>query len=313
MPAGDTVLMPQPDEPVYGHIDLHTHSFYSDGSSSPRTLLEEAHRKGLSAVALTDHDTVAGIPDFLEAAQDFPDIEAIAGVELSSVYAARELHIVGLWIDHTSPELLSYLEEQRQKRCERNETMRKKLISLGYSFDWDEPEFDKVEFSNIGRPHIANVMCRKYGFASPQEVFEKLIGHNRGAYVRRDLPFPSQAIAAIRSAGGVAVWAHPTYRERNERSFVKKMAKRLAARGLGGIEAFYTLFGPNETQMVTEIAELTGLARSGGSDWHGDNSPGIEVGTGKGGLRVPDELLEPLRAARAVEKCVTVVAQDEQV
>ncbi|MBO5644016.1 MAG: PHP domain-containing protein [Lentisphaeria bacterium] len=292
--------MPQPEEPIYGHIDLHTHSFYSDGSGSPRELLEEAKRKGLSAVALTDHDTVAGIPDLLDAAKDFPELEAIPGVELSSVYAARELHIVGLWIDHTSEELISYLEEQRVKRCSRNETMRKKLASLGFPFDWDEPEFAQVEFSNIGRPHIANVMCRKYGFDTPQTVFEKLIGHNRPAYVRRDLPYPAQAITAIRSAGGVAVWAHPTYREKNERNFVKKMAKRLAASGLGGIEAYYTLFGPNETRMVTEIAELTGLAKSGGSDWHGKNSPETEVGTGKGGLRVPDSLLEELRRFRNV-------------
>lgn len=291
--------MPQPLEPIPGHIDLHTHSFFSDGSGSPRELLEEARRKQLTAVALTDHDTVSGISDFIEAAKDFPEIEAIAGVELSSIYAARELHIVGLWIDHTSEQLISYLEEQREKRCERNHTMRRKLISLGYDFDWDEPEFSQVEFSNIGRPHIANVMCRKYGFSSPQEVFEKLIGHNRPAYVRRDLPFPSQAINAIRSAGGVAVWAHPTYREKNERNFVKKMAKRLKERGLGGIEAYYTLFGQNETRMVTEIAELTGLARSGGSDWHGKNSPEVEVGTGKGGLRVPDTLLDELRAQKS--------------
>ena len=223
--------MPQPIEPIPGHIDLHTHSFYSDGSASPRELLEEARRKQLTAVALTDHDTVSGIEDFLNAAKDFPEIEAVAGVELSSIYAARELHIVGLWIDHNSPELQQYLELQREKRCERNHTMRRKLLSLGYEFDWNEPEFDKVEFSNIGRPHIANVLCRKYGFNSTQEVFEKLIGHNRPAYVRRDLPFPSQAINAIRSAGGVAVWAHPTYREKNERSFVKKMAKRLKERG----------------------------------------------------------------------------------
>ena len=293
--------MPQPIDPIPGHIDLHTHSFYSDGSASPRTLLEEARRKQLTAVALTDHDTVKGIPDLLEAAKDFPEIEAIAGVELSSVYAARELHIVGLWIDHTSPVLTEYLEKQRLKRCERNETMRKKLISLGYTFDWDEPEFAKVEFSNIGRPHIANVMCRKYGFTSSQEVFEKLIGRSRPAYVRRDLPFPAEAIAAIRAAGGAAVWAHPTYREKNERSFVKKMSKKLKEKGLCGIEAYYTLFGPYETQMVTEIAGLVGLACSGGSDWHGKNSPDIEVGTGKGGLRVPDTLLNDLR-----QKCVTV-------
>lgn len=287
--------MPQPLEPIPGHIDLHTHSFYSDGSEAPGVLLEEARRKQLTAVALTDHDTVNGIGDLLDAAKDFPEIEAIAGVELSSIYAARELHIVGLWIDHTNKELADYLEQQRIKRCQRNETMQRKLKSLGYDFDWDEPEFAQVEFSNIGRPHIANVMCRKYGFSSPQEVFEKLIGHNRPAYVRRELPFPSQAIAAIRSAGGVAVWAHPTYREKNERTFVKKMAKRLKEKGLGGIEAYYTLFGPAETAMVTEIAQLTGLARSGGSDWHGKNSCEVEVGTGKGGLRVPDTLLEELR------------------
>ena len=96
----------------------------------------------------------------------------------------------------------------------------------------------------------------------------------------------------------MAVWAHPTYREKNERNFVKKMAKRLKERGLGGIEAYYTLFGPNETRLVTEIAELTQLACSGGSDWHGTNTPEVEVGTGKGGLRVPDTLLEALRAQK---------------
>ena len=161
--------MPQPEEPIYGHIDLHTHSFYSDGSGSPRELLEEAKRKGLSAVALTDHDTVAGIPDLLNAAKDFPELEAIPGVELSSVYAARELHIVGLWIDHTSEELISYLEEQRVKRCSRNETMRKKLEEprecyMTYTTERAEKEALKLYKSELGCNHqqAIEAYCRDW-------------------------------------------------------------------------------------------------------------------------------------------------------
>lgn len=284
-----------PDWEAGRQVDFHCHSCYSDGSATPAELLLLADKIKLKAVALTDHDTVSGIPEFLREAEKYPDLEAWSGVEISTDYFSRELHIVGLLVDHHSEALLSFLEKMREQRKIRNEMIQKKLFSLGYQFSWDEPEFARVEFSNIGRPHFAGVLVRKYGFANTQEVFQKLLGHSRPAYVRRKLPTPEEAVKVIRQAGGVPVWAHPVYRERNERRFVTRLAKKLRAAGLEGIEGFYSMFGKAESTMVQEIAQLTGLAVSGGSDFHGTNFPEINLGYGHGGLRVPSELMTELK------------------
>ena len=282
----------------YRYIDLHCHSNHSDGSDSPAQLLRLADELRLRAIALTDHDTVSGLPEFFAAASAYPETEPIAGVELSVGYGARELHIVGLFIDPEEKSLQAFLLQQRRNRIRRNEEMGRKLKSLGYFFAWDDPVFSKVSFDNIGRPHIAAVLQKHYRFGSRQEVFDKLLGHGRPAFVRRQLPEPAEAIAAIRQSGGVAVWAHPTYRGRNERSTVKRLAQKLRAVGLEGIEAYYAMLGKAETDLVLEIAELVGLAPSGGSDYHGENAAGPMLGCGCGGLRVPAELLDELKRRR---------------
>lgn len=282
----------------YRYIDLHCHSNHSDGSDSPKELLRLADELRLRAIALTDHDTVSGLPEFFAAASAYPETEAIAGVELSVGYSARELHIVGLFIDPEEQSLQTFLFQQRQNRIRRNEEIWRKLKSLGYPFAWDDPVFAHVSFDNIGRPHIADVLQKHYGFSSRQEVFDKLLGHGRPAFVQRRLPESAAAIAAIRQSGGVAVWAHPTYRGRNERSFVKRLAKKLRAIGLEGIEAYYAMFGKAETDLVLEIAELADLAPSGGSDYHGKSDAGPMLGCGCGGLRVPAELLAELKRRR---------------
>ncbi len=272
-------------------IDLHTHSNCSDGSCTPSELVQLAAAANLAAVALTDHDTVTGIPEFLEAAKVHPELTAVAGVELSTLFGNRELHIVGLEIDHNNPELLDFLAEMRQRRQERNEAIRLKLNSLGYPVTWDDPAFaDVTDNSSVGRPHFARALMEKYGFASLQAVFDKLLKRGCPAYVPRELPDPARAINIIHAAGGVAVWAHPVYRERNERAWCKRIMKRFAPLGLDAVEAYYSMFGPGETALVKELAELYGLSLSGGSDFHGANSPNIQIGTGAGGLRIPQEL-----------------------
>ena len=279
------------------YIDLHVHSNSSDGSDSPGEIVKIAASSNLAAVALTDHDSVGGIPEFLEAARHFPGIEAIPGVEISTMFGNRELHIVGLFLDHTNPDLCAFLEEMRKNREIRNEAIRRKLNSLGYPLTWDHPALAAAgDTASIGRPHFARALMEDYGFPSLQSVFDKLLKRGCPAYVQRTLPDPVRAFDAIHAAGGVSVWAHPVYRERNERAWARRVMKRFAPLGLDAAEGYYSLFGPGETQMMIELTRTYQLALSGGSDYHGANSPNIALGSGAGKLRVPAELLGPLKA-----------------
>ena len=222
---------------------------------------------------------------------------ALGVLQISTMFGNRELHIVGLFLDHKNPELCSFLEEMRQNREIRNEAIRRKLNSLGYPLTWDHPALATAgDTASIGRPHFARALMEDYGFPTLQSVFDKLLKRGCPAYVQRTLPDPVRAFDAIHAAGGVSVWAHPVYRERNERAWARRVMKRFAPLGLDAVEGYYSLFGPGETQMMIELAQIYELALSGGSDYHGRNSPNISLGIGAGRLRVPAELLGPLKA-----------------
>ncbi|MBQ9804257.1 MAG: PHP domain-containing protein [Lentisphaeria bacterium] len=278
------------------YIDLHTHSTASDGTFAPAEIFALAAELRLSAVALTDHDTVAGLEEFLAAAKDHPECEAVPGVELACMLYMREIHILGLFINCRSAVLTEFLEKCRIERAKRNRDIFLKLHFLGYDLDLSMPEFGGKELDAIGRPHFARALRAHYdGFTTSQMVFDKLLGHNRPAWVPRKLPSPAEAIAAIHAAGGVAVWAHPVSRDTTERAYLTRACRKLAAQGLDGIEAYYSLFSANETALVTETAARYGLALSGGSDFHGENSANVVLGFGAGGLRVPEQLLYGLK------------------
>ena len=280
------------------YIDLHTHSTASDGTAAPAEIFAIASELQLAAVALTDHDTTAGLAEFTAAAAEHPECEAICGVELACSFMSREVHIVGLFINPASPELAGIIENARQERMRRNRDLFVKLDLLGYKLALEMPEFSNLPLDGVGRPHFAAALVNRYGFAHPRQVFEKLLGKNRPAYIPRRLPEPAGAINAIHAAGGVAVWAHPVRREANERAYLKRAARKLAALGIDAIEGYYSMFSANETAMVHEVAAPLGLAISGGSDFHGANSPDVVLGFGAGGLRVPAELLIALKAKR---------------
>lgn len=279
-------------------IDLHTHSTASDGTAAPAEIFAIACDLQLAAVALTDHDTTAGLAEFTAAAAEHPECEAICGVELACSFMSREIHIVGLFINPASTELADFIENARRERMRRNRDLFVKLDLLGYKLSLDMPEFSDLPLDGVGRPHFAAALVNRYGFAHPRQVFEKLLGKNRPAYIPRRLPEPAGAINAIHAAGGVAVWAHPVRREANERAYLKRAARKLAALGIDAIEGYYSMFSANETAMVHEVAAPLGLAISGGSDFHGANSPDVVLGFGAGGLRVPAELLPALKAKR---------------
>lgn len=274
-------------------IDLHSHSTYSDGTSTPEELLRCANDNGLKALALTDHDTVAGIPEFLQAAEKYPGLLAIAGVEISTLYRNREIHIVGLFLDHNCVELQDFLTGVQLKRRRRNELMAAKLTSLGY--DTDIETVRKLAKGKIvGRPHFAEHLLKNYDFEDSREVFEKLLKRDAPAFVARSLPVPAEAIKIIHRAGGIAVWAHPIYRKSKERSWCRGILKNLVPAGLDAIEAYYTQFDEQQTDIIKDLAQEFNIALAGGSDYHGGNHPDIFLGVGYGELRVPADILPEL-------------------
>lgn len=270
-------------------VDFHVHSTASDGTLLPREVAEWAGRNKMAAIALTDHDTVAGVREFMEEGKKYPDTEFIPGVELSSLYGSKELHFVGLFLDIENEDLLAYLEQMRQWRLERNIQIAKRFASLGYPVDADEVDY--IHNDSIGRVHFAAYLVKHYGFESVQAVFDKYLRRNCSAFVPRVLPMPSDAIDIIRKAGGIAIWAHPIYREKkNNSNFLRRMVKKLKAYGLDGLECYYSMFGPAETELLLNSAENNELVVSGGSDFHGANRDDSEIAVGGGKMRIPAEL-----------------------
>jgi len=286
-------------------IDLHIHSTASDGTESPARLPELAASAQLTAVALTDHDTVAGLPEFLARQADFPDIELISGVELSSRYGARELHIVGLFIDPEHPALQKFMESMRTERMVRAEAMQHKLHALGYDISWDDLARAGMTGDVPGRPHFARAMVHKYNFHDVRTVFEQLLKRGCAGYVPRNLPHPAEAIQVIKAAGGVAVWAHLFCVKHNENNAIRNLLRELKTAGLDAIEAYYSEYNQTKTETALRMAKEFSLAVSGGSDFHGFIHPDVKLGTGHGNLQVPDGVLDGLK--RTLEPKVLLV------
>ncbi len=286
-------------------IDLHVHSTASDGSVPPAELPVLAAEKHLTALALTDHDTVSGLPDFLDSASKH-GIRGIPGVEISTFAQNRDIHIVGLFIDPASAPLLELLSKMRDQRKIRNAAILLKLQARGYQITNDEL-LAEAGGESVGRPHIAAILVRKGYFKTPQDVFDQLLKRGRSMFVARIQPPPERAIAAIHQAGGLAVWAHPASgMQSGERAYIRKTLRFLVPAGLDGIEARYSTFAPKQSQTVDELAAENHLLRSGGSDFHGTAMPGIQLGTGGGMLAVPDEFLEMMDSFRREKQNGTV-------
>ena len=278
-------------------IDLHLHTTYSDGSLSPAEVLGLAHKAGVSALAITDHDIVAGIPEAIETGACL-GIEVIPGIEISSRYGESELHILGYFLDWKDSELSSRLAQLRAGRHRRNPRIIEKLNELGLDLTYDEVKA-LAGTGSIGRPHIARVLMEKGYVQSAKEAFDRYLAQGAAAYVPRELPEPAEAIAWIRAARGIPVLAHPTWVNESAEGLYK-LCDKLKAEGLGGIEVHYSTHRPQQTSDFLSLATRLNLLVTGGSDFHGLTKPDIEVGVGKGGLKVPEQLLEPLKKAASI-------------
>ena len=275
-------------------IDLHVHSIFSDGSHSPSELVAMAEAAGLKAMALTDHDTVAGIAPLLEASA-ISEVAMVPGIELSAECARGTMHVLGYFIDHTSPLLLERIEKVRTSRAVRNVEILKKLNRLGYRIQWTDVE-RHAGCDVVGRPHFAAALVELGHVKTVRRAFELLLAKGRPGYADRYRYSAEECIDLIRGAGGVPVLAHPaTVRLPDAELYA--LIGRLKECGLAGMEVYYAEHRPENMRKFKRWAEELGLICTGGTDFHGETSPNLSLGVGFGQLRVPDEVLDALRAA----------------
>lgn len=270
-------------------VDLHTHSSYSDGLLSPAALVAEAAARGVRFLGLTDHDTVAGIPEAQQAGAEL-GVEVIPGVELSTALASGEdIHLLGYFVDPSHPELLAGLAAFAAARQERAARILARLREIGIALDEDEV-YALSGHGTIGRPHIARALVAAGHAADLSDAFSRLIGRNKPAYIPRPRVDPRDAIALVKAAGGVPVLAHPF-----SPGGVEGVLDRLVPAGLQGMEVDYGEYTESDRATLRQIASRRGLIATGGSDFHG---PGVgNPARVLGGPPVPEAAVAHLRAA----------------
>lgn len=264
-------------------LELHAHTRYSDGTLSPAELVELARSRKLSALAITDHDTVDGVAEARLAAGD--TIEIVPGIEISSARDGWDLHVLGYFVDAESVALRTRLEQFRDERRGRARAILERLESLGVSVD-EREVFESAGPGVVGRPHVAGALLRAGHVTSMDDAFRRYLGPRGTAFVPRPAFRPEDAIELIRAAGGVAVLAHPGSK------LPVLVVESLASAGLGGIEVWHPVHGKAAMDRWRRVAKRLHLVESGGSDFHGPAR-----GAGLGEMSVPGDTLERLREA----------------
>jgi predicted metal-dependent phosphoesterase TrpH len=277
-------------------VDLHTHSTSSDGTESPTAVIEGAAAAGLSSIALTDHDTLEGIPE-AQTAADRLGIELIPGAEISCEWAPGTMHMVILFLEPGPGPLQDRLRSLQDARSRRNEVIVERLNDLGMGITYEEI-LDEAGSGSVGRPHFAAVMERKGYVESFRAAFDEYLANGRPAYVARERLEPETAIRLSRQSGAVPVIAHPHTLGLNTAEEFASFYEHMAGLGLAGIEAYYGEYLLVHQHALAATLRSHGLIPSGGSDYHGSYKAGLEIGTGRGWLHVADAVLDELRAAR---------------
>jgi predicted metal-dependent phosphoesterase TrpH len=277
-------------------LDLHVHTTHSDGSSTPAEVAGLAHKAGVTALAITDHDIMTGVAEATVTGQQF-GIEIIPGLEISSLLGDSELHVLGYFLDPQEAGLNERLTVLRQSRHRRNPQIIERLQALGIDITYQEV-LALAGTGSVGRPHIARILLGKGVVATATEAFDRFLAADRPAYVPRILPSPAEAIQWIKAAKGLAVLAHPTWVKTTEGTLTD-LVRQLKAGGLDGVEVHYSTHTAGQTREYLGLARQLGLLVTGGSDFHGLTKPDIAVGIGKGTLHIPDTLLPKLKDAAA--------------
>ncbi|NLJ33109.1 MAG: PHP domain-containing protein [Firmicutes bacterium] len=264
-------------------VDLHVHTRASDGCFSPEGLVLKALARGLTGIAITDHDTVGGVARALRAGHRW-GLDVIPGIELSTQVGEKEFHILGYYIDYRQPQLQLVLANLCRARLLRIRRMTKKLRKLGLDLSWSRV----VKIAGrgaVGRPHLARAMLEKGYVSSIAEAFNHYLGRDCPAYVPRPKFTPPEAIRLVHSVGGIPVLAHPGWIE-------ERWVKRFIAAGLRGLEVYHPQHDARTASRMCRMAHRYGLLITGGSDFHGDKGGRFDLGTSLVGKEVVDALKE---------------------
>lgn len=266
-------------------VDLHLHTTASDGRLQPAELIRLVARRGLKVVSIADHDTVEGLAEAFEAAEEFPDLEVIPGVELSCDVPGEEVHLLGYFVDYGGWQFQEALDRFRNGRLVRARRMLEKLTAMGMALEW-ERVVQLAGNGTVGRPHIAQAMMEKGYSRDFREAFDKYIGREGPAYVVREKLTLVEAVKLVDSAGGLAVLAHP-----REILDLDAKIQELISVGLAGMEVYYKNYSREVVRRLKEKAETFGLVSCGGSDFHG--LQGDEV--------LPGEVGPPLESVESLK------------
>jgi predicted metal-dependent phosphoesterase TrpH len=242
---------------------MHTHTTASDGTFSPAENILRAVEKGLSGIAITDHDTVSGIEAALIEAEKHADFECVPGIEISTLYKGQDIHVLGYFIDYQDEPFLQKLQQLQSVRDQRNTMIIQNLNQLGISITESELEEKRHEGGNVGRGHIAEILMEKGAVSSLPEAFDKYIGKGKPAYATIERISPIDAIKMIREANGIAVLAHPGIYEADE------LISIMCENGLAGIEYCHPDHSIEQVHHYEKMAEKYGLIKTAGSDFHG--------------------------------------------
>ena len=275
-------------------VDLHAHTVVSDGTLTPAQLVQLAARKGLAALALTDHDHLGGIDEARREGERL-GVEVLAGVELSVAHRGEDVHVLGYLVDPREERLAARLAQLRVERAARGRRIVERLQALGVDIRLE----DLPPAQSVGRPHVARALVDKRIVSSVQEAFERWLGDGRPAFVPKAKMDAAEALALVHGAGGVAVVAHPGLLSERRYAIVRE----LAALGLDGVEVEHSRHTSEERRRLRELARELGLVETGGSDFHGENKPDVDLGYGHGGnVRVTYDVVTALRERAAARR-----------
>ena len=276
-------------------VDLHTHTTASDGSDSPAAVVRLAVQAKLKAVAITDHDTIAGLDEAEEEGRRL-GIEVVRGCEISATCEYGEVHILGLWLPHHCDSLEERLAQLRERRIRRNALMLERLAAIGLPLSMEEV----LAYSggeSVGRPHMAMAMLARGYISEINDAYRLYIGRNCPAFVPKESLPPEEAVRMLADAGASVSFAHPMLL-RCPAEWREQLTERLASAGLDAIEAYHSEHSAADVRYCVGLAARYGLGLSGGSDYHGVTKPRIQVGRGRGGLRVTVAVMDMLKARR---------------
>jgi predicted metal-dependent phosphoesterase TrpH len=279
-----------------GHVDLHLHTTASDGVLSPSEIVRYAKAKGLQAIAITDHDTIDGCEEGLLEGERI-GFEVIPGIEISAEYSPGSMHILGFFLDIHHPLLNERLGHLQKARAERNPKMVAKLNQLGMEVTYEEV-LKASGGGQVGRPHFANVLLEKKYVRNFQEAFERFLKKGAPAYVDKFRFTSKEALHFIHEAGGMAVLAHPNTLGVKRYSELEKLVLQLIDEGLKGIEVYYPEHSAVEVAQYKNLADRYSLLSTGGTDYHGIEKNGLDIGVGRGEMKLPYSIVENMKAVR---------------